>query len=235
MNAFFYQADLSQSLGELSAEESKHCARVLRKKPGDTITLTDGRGTLCQAKLIQVNPSGCTYQVISNEQIPRPDYRIQLAVSPTKHPDRFEWMVEKCTELGVDEITPLLCEHTERQSVNHERLLRICLSAMKQSQRVWLPVITAPQYFTDYLHRVNITGQLFIAYVDSSNPDQLVKAALPAKNYALMIGPEGDFTQEELTLAMAKGALKVSLGGYRLRTETAAVAGCHVLNLINLP
>jgi 16S rRNA (uracil1498-N3)-methyltransferase len=233
MDAVFYQAPPVQDKGELSLEESRHCARVLRKSKGDLITITDGAGAFYSARLTEVHSVSCTYHVQSKTSILRPDYSIHLAVSPTKNPDRLEWMIEKCTELGFDEFTPLLCKNTERQSISLDRLQKKCLSALKQAQRAWLPVIHPAISFHSFLQKIKPDTARYIAYVDFDNPRQLLTTAQIHKHYVLLIGPEGDFTPDELHLAEQRGFVKVALGNFRLRTETAGLAGCHILNLIN--
>jgi len=228
----FYQPQLINGVFYLDAEESRHCIKVLRKKAGDSINITDGNGSFYTAIITEADPHQCNFRV---DQIrmksPRP-YFIHIAISPTKNADRIEWFVEKAVELGVEEITLLDCEHTERTFIKTERLQKVAISAMKQSLKVRLPLINGLRKYNDVIRGTNADSK-FIAYVDESNPHHLKDAAVPSSNYLLLIGPEGDFSTVELSLALESGFQKVSLGSSRLRTETAGIAGCHILNLVN--
>ncbi len=156
-----------------------------------------------------------------------------MAVAPTKNQDRLEWFVEKAIEFGVDEISFLRCEHSERTSIKQDRIDRIAVSAMKQSGRATLPVFNLLTDFKTFVETKSGT-QRFIAYVDQENPDHLFQLATKQKNYTVLIGPEGDFSEAEIALASVNGFQKVSLGNHRLRTETAAIAACQILHLVNL-
>jgi 16S rRNA (uracil1498-N3)-methyltransferase len=199
---------------------------------GDTFEVTDGLGTLASAELTSDEKRNAGFRIIESHKIPRRPYSIHLAIAPTKNIDRMEWLVEKCTEIGVDKITFVRCKTSERPSVPLERLQKLVLSAMKQSKQAWLPDVRDMVTFKDFLSTVT-EEQRFIAYVDNNNPDQLFDVAKPGKNSVLMIGPEGDFNAEELSLALAAGFRKVSLGPNRLRTETAGLFGVSTLNLKN--
>ncbi|WP_250632886.1 16S rRNA (uracil(1498)-N(3))-methyltransferase [Rhodoflexus caldus] len=217
----------------LSEEESKHCVRVLRMMQGDAIHFTDGQGTLAEAMITDAHPKRCKVGIMKLTQQPKP-YRgsIHLAVAPTKNAERMEWMVEKCTETGIDRISFVLTERTERAHFNTERMEKKALAAMKQSLQCWLPQICAPLPLADFLQKVSETGR-FIAHADKEKPLHLFQLAQPATDVCLLIGPEGDFTPAELEAAKAAGFQVAGLGNTRLRTETAAILGCHALHLLN--
>lgn len=229
--ALFYQPDLT--VPHLTPEESHHAIRVLRLRTGDSIELTDGKGALASAILTSTDERKAGFSLKSTQQIPGRSYRVHLAIAPTKNIDRMEWLVEKVTEIGIDKITFVHCKTSERPSVPLERLQKLVVSAMKQSKQVCLPVITDIVQFKDFLPTVT-EDQRFIAFVDESNPDHLSKVAKPGGKYLILIGPEGDFTAAELSMALANGFRKVSLGPNRLRTETAGVYGVTALNLANI-
>ncbi|HEY3405191.1 MAG TPA: 16S rRNA (uracil(1498)-N(3))-methyltransferase [Ohtaekwangia sp.] len=228
----FYQPQLSDGIFFLDAEESRHCVKVLRNKPGDSINITDGKGSFYTATITEADPHQCTFRIVDTKKEIRKAYSIHIAISPTKNADRIEWFVEKSVELGVDEITLLNCEHTERTFIKTERLQKVAVSAMKQSLKTTLPLIHGVQKFTDVVRNTKASSK-FIGFVDDGNPHHLKDVASPASEYILLIGPEGDFSSVELSLALESGFQKVSLGSSRLRTETAGIAGCHILNLVN--
>lgn len=192
--------------------------------------VTDGKGTLARAELTSDEKRNAAFRVMESHKIPRRVSTIHLAIAPTKNIDRMEWMVEKCTEIGVDKITFLRCKTSERPTVPLERLQKLALSAMKQSRQAWLPELVDMIPFRDFVGRVN-EPQRFIAYVDTTNPAYLSTVVKPKDNRVLLIGPEGDFTTEELDLALGNGFRKVSLGPNRLRTETAGVVGVVVMGM----
>ncbi|AHM58626.1 16S ribosomal RNA methyltransferase RsmE [Flammeovirgaceae bacterium 311] len=229
----FYQPETPQLLS-LTEEESKHCARVLRHRAGDTIWVTNGRNQLFECQLKDANPTRCSFTIISEkEQAARP-YSIHLAIAPTKNTDRLEWMLEKCVELGIDQVSLLLCQHSERVKINPDRLYKKAVSAMKQSLNFQMPRIHEPvgyRAFIDSLADENI--HKFIAYVDEEPRSHLMQAAGSHHDYCILIGPEGDFSNEEISVALEHDLKPVSLGPSRLRTETAGLAACHILNLIN--
>lgn len=227
----FYHPNLLQSPNVLPEEESRHAVRTLRLKSSDAIAITDGKGSRIDAMIVEANPEGCTYTITRKVKIETPSYSIHLAIAPTKQRDRMEWMVEKIVELGVHRISFFQCRNSERLKINANRLEKIAISAMKQSQRSWLPEIETNLNFDQLLQRDE--EQKFIAFVDSSNPYHLKDEAKPDTSYLMLIGPEGDFTQNELAKALDSGFKKVSLGPYRLRTETAGLAACSIFNLIN--
>jgi 16S rRNA (uracil1498-N3)-methyltransferase len=175
----------------------------------------------------------CSFSIIDTTQEAVKNFSIHIAVAPTKNIDRIEWFVEKSTELGIDEISFIQCEHSERVHIKTERIERVAISAMKQSLKASLPKINPLKKFKEFIYNPSASYK-FIAYVDKSNTHQLKDLATPASAYCVLIGPEGDFSPEELQTAIDHGYSKVSLGTSRLRTETAALAACHTLNLVNL-
>ena len=230
----FYQPEVSHGILHLDEDESRHVIKVLRKKQGDLINLTDGRGFFYEATINQPDPRQCSFTIDKKIQEPQKDFRIHIAISPTKNADRIEWFVEKAVELGIDEITLLECDRAERQRLKIDRLVKMAISAMKQSLKATLPLIHPLTSFTSVAQAAH-TKQKYIAYVDSHNPHLLKNLVSPGSEYLVMIGPEGDFTHEELTFAENLEFKKVSLGTSRLRTETAGLAACHILNLANTP
>ncbi len=227
----FYSSDIST--GQLSAEESQHAVKVLRLEVGREIDVTDGRGTLYKAEIINANPKQCSFKVTRQFSIPRRNFSIHLTIAPTKNADRIEWMVEKCAEIGVDEISFVLCKTSERKTINLERIEKVAISAMKQSQHYWLPKLHAIIPFQQFITQ-SIAGSKFIAYVDESNPNHLKTVAKSGDQYTVLVGPEGDFSRNELEFAFKAGFQKVSLGPNRLRTETAGLAAVMILNLANI-
>jgi 16S rRNA (uracil1498-N3)-methyltransferase len=228
----FYQPLIPSGVRYLDPEESKHCIKVLRKKPGDEIAVTDGKGVLYLAKVTNTDSFKCEFNIVSEKTDEHRKYFIHVAISPTKNPDRVEWFVEKCVEFGIDKITLLQCERTERSHIKTERLVKIAGSAMKQSLKTFLPEITGPSNFNEVVSGI-VEGEKYIASVDVANTIYLKNFAPASSTYTVLIGPEGDFSNEELAFAISKGFVKVSLGVSRLRTETAGIAACHILNLIN--
>lgn len=216
----------------LPKDESKHVVRVLRKGVGDTIYLTNGLGYLFTGVIEDANPNKCTLSLEKYTfQKPR-DYQLHLAVAPTKLNDRFEWFLEKATEIGVTEITPLLCDHSERKVIKEARFLKILQSAMKQSLHYHLPKLHPLTTFTDFI-KTQKEENTFIAHCEDDKKDSLKKHLKPHTSYTILIGPEGDFSTSEITLALNTGIKPVSLGDSRLRTETAAIVACHSVAFIN--
>ncbi|SKC83094.1 16S rRNA (uracil(1498)-N(3))-methyltransferase [Ohtaekwangia koreensis] len=227
----FYQPLLPEGILYLDADESRHCIKVLRHNTGDVIHITDGKGFFYDAVITKADDRQCTFRIQEKSAKPVRDYTIHIAISPTKNADRIEWFVEKAVELGVDIVSIINCENTERTYLKKERLEKVAVSAMKQSLKATLPRIEGLLEFDAIVK--SEASQKFIAFVDQQNPDHLKNIALPGKDYLVLIGPEGDFSAEELSAAIANGFQKVSLGQSRLRTETAGLAACHILNLAN--
>jgi len=231
----FYTPDINSSDAyyTLSEEESKHCSRVLRLVIGAGIVLVDGRGGIYNAEIFDVHSKRTQVKITLFTQSPKNrNYHLHMVVAPTKNIERFEWFLEKATEIGVDEITPIICEHSERKAVKLERLTKIVISAMKQSQQYYLPKVNEAIKVTDFLAK-DINSKKFVAHcVDEEK--QFLKASLsPQEDSIVLIGPEGDFSQTEIEQAISRQFIPISLGDTRLRTETAAVVACVEINLIN--
>lgn len=227
----FYQPQILQGALHLDEDESKHCVKVLRKQPGEVIDVTDGAGTFYKAMIREADPRKCTFSIAESFPQERRPFYLHIAISPTKNADRIEWFVEKAVEFGIDEISLMDCDHTERSYIRHDRLEKVATSAMKQSLKAYFPKVNQIVPFTEIV-QTDIRSK-YIAYVDASNPLHLMDAARGATESLILIGPEGDFSQQELEHAVAKGFQKVSLGSSRLRTETAGVAACHIMNLLH--
>ena len=222
----FYLDQTPESEFNLNREESRHLVRVLRRKRGDLVHFTDGLGKEFIAEIIDDDQSGVRLQLRSEKEHERPEFRFHLAISPPKKLDRIEWCLEKCVEMGLDEFSIIYTERTELSKIKLDRLERIALSAMKQSQQFFLPVIHEPISFKTFLEQEQ-EGQLYIAHCEDS--DRLEFSSIePVQKCTILIGPEGDFSPEEIDLAIKKGAKAVALGNSRLRTETAGVFACAV-------
>lgn len=228
----FFQPDILQGHHYLDPEESRHCIKVLRLKENDQIVVLDGSGGKHIVSISDANHKKCTFQIIKSEQSPVPDHHIHIAIAPTKNMDRVEWFVEKATEIGIQDISFVFCDNSERKHFKTDRVIKKAVSAMKQSLKTYLPTINDPITLSEFITNTATTHR-YIAYVDNTNPELLFDLAPPKQNITVLIGPEGDFSQNELTLAISQQFKKVSLGESRLRTETAGIAACHILNLIN--
>jgi 16S rRNA (uracil1498-N3)-methyltransferase len=229
----FYTPDLQNDSYRLSEEESKHCVRVLRLTEGETLFLVDGKGLFCEAVIINANPKACILQVKDKKaNYGKRDYQLIIGVSPTKNIDRYEWFLEKATEIGIDAVIPLLSRYSERKEIKPERLEKVIISAMKQSIKAYQPVLNPMQTFKKTI-TTPFAGQKFIAHCNEGEKILLRDAVIKGKDVLILIGPEGDFSNEEVELAMREGFRPVSLGTSRLRTETAALMACHTVNLIN--
>lgn len=218
---------------ELPEEEAGHCVRVLRLTEGDEILLTDGKGTFYKAAIIRPHPKHCEVSIVQTWTQPAlwPFY-LHVAVAPTKHIDRMEWFVEKATEIGIDEITCLNCRFSERREIKPARLEKILVSAMKQSRKARLPKLTGMTDFKTFVAQP-FEGRKFIAHCEEEEKALLTQVYRPGENALILIGPEGDFSPEEIRLAKASGFEPVSLGESRLRTETAALVACHTVHVLN--
>lgn len=226
----FYQPELVDGSHFLDKQESIHCVKVLRRKENDLIHITDGLGKLYHAQIINPDPKRCTFEIQKVEEEPVKHYSVHIAIAPTKNMDRMEWFVEKATEIGINEISLIKSQNSERTIVKTERLIKKAISAMKQSLKYTLPKINELKPLKDVL---SISADVkCIAYVDSQNPDLLSNKVGSGKNIVL-IGPEGDFTENEITSAITVGWKPVSLGNSRLRTETAGLVACHLINVFN--
>lgn len=229
----FYQPAIPEGIFYLDADESRHCVKVLRRKAGDVIHLTDGRGYFYDGVIVKADASQCFFEVRSKTPAPEREHFVHIAISPTKNADRIEWFVEKATEIGVDKISLMDCKNTERSFIKIDRLNKVAISAMKQSIKARLPHIEDHLLqFTEVVEHCQ-EKERYIAFVDSANPLHLKDTVKRGTSCCVLIGPEGDFSSEELKAAIECDFRKVSLGPSRLRTETAGVVACHVVNLVN--
>ena len=229
---YFYSPDISQTFVTLSNEESEHCVRVMRHREGDVVRVTDGRGHLAEAVIAEAHPKKCLLEVrqqITDNLLTHNG--LHLAIAPTKNADRMEWLLEKAIEIGICSLTFLQCDHSERTHLNLERLQRLAVAALKQSQTTWLPELRM-MTFTEFIQQNKDTqADKFIAWCDENNQRQLVNAPRNHSEMILLIGPEGDFSPEEIAAAREAGYVEVKLGDRRLRTETAGLYGCLVAGL----
>ncbi len=230
----FYNPNINENTESFSfdKEESKHIVKVMRKKGGDILHVTNGLGVLFTTEIILGSDIKCTVKIVSFEKTPLPKYQLHLAVAPTKMNDRYEWFLEKATELGISEITPIICDHSERKFVKTDRFDKIIQSAMKQSLQVYLPKLNEPITFKDFL-KTTPDGLLLIAHCEETDKKSLKSVLKTNENITLLIGPEGDFSIKEIALALEKKYVPVSLGNTRLRTETAAIVACHSVVFVN--
>lgn len=228
----FYAPDILTT-GLLPESDSAHCVRVLRMRSGDEIEAVDGRGGLHRCILRDAHPKHAYVDVVETISLPKVwKGNITIAIAPTKHNDRMEWLVEKLVEIGVDRIVPLRCRYSERKDINVERLEKIAVSAMKQSLKAVLPQIDPMTPYSSFLDATR-NGERFIAYCDPSIPRILfAKEYRSGADATILIGPEGDFSKEEITRALDEGWRPVSLGDNRLRTETAALVACDTCHII---
>jgi 16S rRNA (uracil1498-N3)-methyltransferase len=229
----FYNPQFSPATPFLPEEEARHGIKVLRMNTGDTLHVTDGKGNLYEAEIASTDIKKCKLVIRhTHPEFGKKPYSIHLAIAPTKNADRTEWLVEKCVELGIDEISFIACERSERRVFKTDRLEKIAVAAMKQSIKAYLPLIHEVIPLRQFIEKP-VDGQKFVAHLEEGRRELLQKAALKQHAYCLLVGPEGDFSPAEIALALEKGFVPVSLGESRLRTETAGMAGCHILNLIN--
>ena len=230
----FYNPDISETTKQIffSREESKHIIKVLRKSTGDILKITNGKGWMFTAEIDIANIKKCTASIRSKEKQNKRSYHVHLAVAPTKMNNRYEWFLEKATEIGVDSITPIICEYSERKVIKIERFQKIIKSAMKQSLHFFLPILYEPISFQDFIKK-NCKGQLYIAHCEDTNMQSLKNLLKTKQDVTILIGPEGDFSVKEIEMAIQNNFIPVTLGTTRLRTETAAIVACHTVALLN--
>ena len=230
----FYNPDINENSDffAFDKEESKHIIKVLRKKDTDILFVTNGLGFLFKTEITLASDTKCTVKIVSFEKEKPLPYQLHLVVAPTKMNDRFEWFLEKATEIGISEITPIICDHSERKQIKTDRFDKIILSAIKQSNQLYLPKLNEPMSFKDFIKLKN-EGLQLIAHCEEQDKKSLKNVLKPNENITMLIGPEGDFSLKEIQLAMANSFIPVSLGNTRLRTETAAIVACHSVAFIN--
>lgn len=231
----FYTTDIKDGLATLPEEEARHCIQALRHKQGDTIHITDGKGGLFEARIVEAGKKSCAASIQRN--LPagiRRNHYLHIAIAPTKNIARLEWFLEKATEIGIDEITLLITEHSERRKLRPERLEKILVSAMKQSLKTYLPRLNDLVQFDEFIRRPVEQGiQKYIAYLGPGVKGSLKGNYLPGCGVCILIGPEGGFSPGEAQAAADAGFQPASLGPSRLRTETAGIVACHTINLLN--
>jgi 16S rRNA (uracil1498-N3)-methyltransferase len=230
----FYNPNINETTETFSfdKEESKHIIKVLRKKDADILYVTNGLGFLFKTQITLASDNKCTVQILSFEKCESPKYKLHLAVAPTKMNDRFEWFLEKATEIGIHEITPIICDRSERKIINQDRFEKIILSAMKQCNQMYLPKLNPSVSLKEFIKKEN-TGVKLIAHCEETNKKSLKSILITNTDYTILIGPEGDFSNKEIEQALENNYQAVSLGDTRLRTETAALVACHSVVFIN--
>ena len=229
----FYDASLPHEFQThlINVDESKHILRVLRKKIGDLIKITNGRGCLFEAEIIDIKSKRCEIKCINKTNESPLPYQLHIAIAPTKSSDRFEFFLEKATEIGVTEITPLLCKNSERKRLNLKRCEKILQSAMKQSKRLFLPKLNEMMTFEQFLDKDFSETKTLIAHCEDNKKFYLQDKLQNDRNFCIFIGPEGDFSKQEIEMAMKQNFEPISLGNKRLRTETAGLTVCQTLAL----
>lgn len=232
----FYTPDISSDRYTLNEEESKHAIRVLRLSKGDKIQLIDGIGGWYEAEIIDDNQKRCTVSIIEvKKEVGKRNWNLHIAIAPTKNMDRLEWFIEKATEIGIDQISLLDCSNSERTIVKAERLNKVVVSAAKQSLKAYLPKINEMMDYKKFITSMkDVKGQKFIAHCNYRGTLPHIKSQhSPKQNALILIGPEGDFSMDEVKYALENGFTEISLGESRLRTETAALYACTAINILN--
>ena len=230
----FYNSELDAATKtfKFSKDESRHIVKVLRKSTGDLLLITNGKGWMFEAEVVIPNHNKCVVNILkSTFETPKP-YTIHLAVAPTKMNDRYEWFIEKATEIGVNKITPIICQNSERKIIKTERFEKILQSAMKQSLQSYLPTLAPATRFSEFI-KTPQEGTTFIAHCDHGNKLKFKDQIKAGESITILIGPEGDFSPQEIETALKHGYIAVSLGASRLRTETAGIVVGHTIQLCN--
>lgn len=231
MDLFFHDSiDTEKSAFSFSDEESRHLAKVLRKQPGDIVSVTDGKGLEVHVEIQNISSRKTNGLIKNSITHPTPKHQTHIAIAPTKNIVRLEWFLEKATEIGIHRITPLLCQHSERKVIKKERLTKIVQAALKQSKQFHLPILDD---LTPYRTFVEKQKKGYIAHCNPSDKFNLADLEPTEQSNCILIGPEGDFSMEEVTFAENNNFKSISLGTQRLRTETAAIVACHTLSLIH--
>ena len=226
---YFNEYNISQKEIVLDEDTSRHVVQVLRMKEGEKLNLTDGQGNLISAEIADAHKKHCLVKIINSQLATHVSRKVTIAISLLKNTSRFEWFLEKATEIGVNEIIPLICERTEKQKFRYDRMKGICISAMLQSQQTWLPVLHEPKQFSHMTIEPFDNQQKFIAYCEESGQKNNLSTFQPFNHSTILIGPEGDFTIQEIELALQNSFIPVSLGETRLRSETAGVVASVIL------
>lgn len=230
-DTIFYAPYIAQT-AQLPEQESQHCVKVLRMREGEKLTVTDGQGFFYDCILVEAHPKHCSLRIEHRTAIDNKEFQLHIAFAPTKQMERNEWFVEKAVEIGIDRFIPLLSSYSERRELKKERLEKIAVSAMKQSQQAYLPGIEELVRFADCVTRP-FEGRKFIAHCHDLPKKPLAQTYRKGENALILVGPEGDFSEEEVGIAVANGFEPVSLGETRLRTETACLVATHTIHVIN--
>ena len=231
----FYNPTLNETSRNIifDKEESRHIVKVLRKKESDILYITNGKEQLFYSRITFANDKKCEAEIIETHYKPKPwNYHLHIAIAPTKNNDRFEWFLEKATEIGIDEITPIICQNSERKVVKTDRFEKIIQSAVKQSLKFTIPKLNSPISFSDFLLEP-MDGKICIAHCEDDEKKQLQSTIISSKKITILIGPEGDFSPSEIKEALSKKCIPISLGESRLRTETAGIVAVHTVSIIN--
>ena len=234
----FYTPDIASNSYTLNEEESNHCNKVLRLKTGDVVHLIDGVGGLYTAEIAEANKKAVRLNIIDKQnEFGKRNHYLHIAIAPTKNIDRIEWFLEKATEIGIDEITPVVCERSERKIVKEERLEKVITAAVKQSLTAYHPKLNPTISLRDFLkenvEKSEANYKLIAHCIDDGNRNAISELIKPHQKYLILIGPEGDFSPKEIELALQSGYKPVTLGNTRLRTETAGLAACFEVNFLN--
>jgi 16S rRNA (uracil1498-N3)-methyltransferase len=230
----FYTPDITSNDYTLNEEESNHCSKVLRLKQGDKVHLIDGVGGLYTAEIAEVTKKAVHLTVLEKQsEFGKRNHHLHIAIAPTKNNDRLEWFLEKATEIGIDEVTSIICERSERKIVKEERLEKVITSAVKQSLTAYHPKLNKAISFKDFIQQSNADFKLIAHCIEGDHRNAISELIKPHQRYLILIGPEGDFTPKEIELALQNGFKPVTLGNTRLRTETAGLAACFEVNFLN--
>lgn len=231
----FYTTKIEGNYAWLEEPEARHCFQVLRKQVGDVLHFVDGNGTLFEGQIDEIGKKKCVLKIIREEkEFQKRSHYLHIAIAPTKNIDRLEWFLEKATEIGIDEISPIICDHSERRRIRIDRLEKKIISAMKQSLKAYLPKLNDLVKFSDFIQNEQYAGfSKYIAHCEEGDKDHLKNLILGQDKVLILIGPEGDFSPKEVQLANEHGFRSITLGKSRLRTETAGLVACQIVNLIN--
>lgn len=230
--ALFYAPDIEQN-PILPEEDSQHAIKVLRMAEGDQLEVIDGKGNYYLAEITIANHKKCGVKILKKQSnYHKRSFHLHIAIAPTKNIERIEWFAEKATEIGIDEITPVICRFSERKIIKHDRMEKILISAMKQSKKAYLPLLNEQCTFEEFIKRT-FSGDLYIGHCYEKDKKKLCTTYSPGNDATILIGPEGDFSEEEVQFAINAGFIPVSLGCSRLRTETAGLVACHTIDILN--
>lgn len=229
----FFSETISEDIFSLNEEESRHAVKVLRLKEKDLVVVVDGKGTMAEGEIVKADHKHCEIKALNvHKEYNKRSYFIHVAIAPTKNSDRMEWFVEKSVEIGIDKISFIQCQRSERKNINLDRIQKIAVSAMKQSLKAYIPEISEMISFKKFMDSRK-EEDCFVAHLEEGEKKELKNSFSLHGRYCILIGPEGDFSTEEIELAKQKGFITVSLGRSRLRTETAGLVACHTFNLLN--